>query len=73
MAGSMLGDTSMVTAASTPGAAMSGGQFRLDYIWISTPIAPRLMRTGDDHRPRSTKITDHSALYVELDSPVEGA
>jgi exodeoxyribonuclease III len=51
----------------------AGGEFRLDYLWLSRPIVGWLKRASHDHLPRSSGITDHSALYVELNLPSHSA
>ena len=43
-----------------------GGEFRLDYVWLSRASSAWLCRAWHDHKPRTSKITDHSALFVEL-------
>ena len=47
----------------------AGGEFRLDYAWLSTPMVSWLRQAEHDHLPRSTGITDHSALWVGLNPP----
>lgn len=49
--------------------SFAGNEFRLDYVWLSKPMAGWLRRADHDHLPRSNRISDHSALYVELGQP----
>jgi exonuclease III len=50
-----------------------GGQFRLDYVWLSKRLAMGLKHAAHDHGPRSSGITDHSALLVEFHQQPNGA
>ena len=43
--------------------------FRLDYAFASKALALRLCRAWHSHAERELKVSDHSALLVELDSP----
>ena len=40
--------------------------FRLDYIWASPSLAPRIQRVWHDHEARLTLASDHSAVVADL-------
>ena len=42
--------------------------FRLDYAFASKALAPRLIQAFHSHAERELKVSDHSALLVELDT-----
>jgi exodeoxyribonuclease-3 len=48
--------------------------FRLDYLWASPLVAPRIKRVWHDHEPRLATHTDHSALVADINEgpPVSG-
>jgi exodeoxyribonuclease-3 len=48
-----------------------GNGFRLDYIWASSLLAPRIQRAWHDHEPRLTLSSDHSAVIVDMFHPEE--
>ena len=43
-----------------------GNGFRLDHAFVSPSLCPRLLAARYDHTTRETKVSDHSALVVEL-------
>jgi exonuclease III len=43
-----------------------GNGFRLDHAFVSPTLCPRLLGARYDHTTRETKVSDHSALVVEL-------
>ena len=43
-----------------------GRGFRIDHAWISTALQPSLRGARYLHQPRLQRLTDHSALLVEL-------
>jgi exonuclease III len=43
-----------------------GNGFRLDYIWASPPLAPRVQRVWHDHEARLTLSSDHSAVVIDI-------
>ena len=43
--------------------------YRLDYAFASKALAPRLSQAFHSHAERELKVSDHSALLVEFDSP----
>jgi len=43
-----------------------GNGFRLDYVFISAPLAGKLIGAEHLHEPRELKISDHSALSVTI-------
>jgi exonuclease III len=43
-----------------------GNGFRLDYIWVSSQLSPRIQRAWHDHETRLTLISDHSAVALDL-------
>ena len=43
-----------------------GGEFRLDYFWLSRPMSGWLHGACHVHLPRTSGITDHSALCIDL-------
>ena len=44
----------------------SGNGFRLDYIWASPALAPRIRRVWHDHEARLTLASDHSTVVAEI-------
>lgn len=51
----------------------NGNGFRLDHIWASPQVAPRIQRVWHEHETRLTMSSDHSAVVVDLFLPDEGA
>jgi len=47
----------------------SGNGFRLDYIWTSPRLAPRMQRVWHDHEARLTLSTDHSTVVADISTP----
>lgn len=48
-----------------------GNGFRLDFIWASPLLAPRVQRAWHDHEGRLTLSSDHSAVVADLFLPEE--
>ncbi len=46
-----------------------GNGFRLDYIWASPSLAPRIQRVWHDHEARLTLASDHSAVVADFFVP----
>jgi exodeoxyribonuclease-3 len=44
----------------------AGNGFRLDHAYASPTLAPEVLNARYDHGPRVARVTDHSALVVEL-------
>ena len=44
----------------------SGNGFRLDYIWTSLGVAPRIKHVWHGHEARLTLASDHSTVIAEL-------
>ncbi len=40
--------------------------FRLDYVWASPSMVPRIKRVWHEHEPRLTASTDHSAVVADI-------
>ena len=47
----------------------SGNGFRLDYIWTSPSLAPRIQRVCHDHEARLTLASDHSTVVADFSIP----
>lgn len=47
----------------------AGNGFRLDYIWASTTLAPRIQRVWHDHGARLARTSDHSAVVTDISIP----
>ena len=47
----------------------AGNGFRLDYIWASPRLAPRIQRVWHDHEVRLTLSTDHSTVVADISTP----
>jgi exonuclease III len=43
-----------------------GGEFRLDYVWLSRPMVGWLRHAGHDYVPRSSKIADRQDLVQQV-------
>ena len=41
--------------------------FRVDHAWLSPPLGPRLRAAWHSHRERHERLSDHSALTVDLE------
>ena len=44
----------------------SGNGFRIDHIFISESLEYAIEECGYDHHPRELKISDHSAMFLQL-------
>ncbi len=44
----------------------SGNGFRLDYIWASPSLADRVEMVSLEHEPRLARMSDHSAVVINL-------
>ncbi|TSA35538.1 MAG: hypothetical protein D4R65_04325 [Verrucomicrobiaceae bacterium] len=49
-----------------------GNGFRIDHAFASLEADPLIQRVYYDHKPREAKITDHSALAVEISANGKG-
>jgi exodeoxyribonuclease-3 len=45
----------------------NGDGYRYDHVFVADELAPRLHGCGYLHETRLTKLSDHSAMYVELE------
>lgn len=50
----------------------SGNSFRLDHAFATRDLATRITRCCYDHGPRTTGLSDHSAIWVGVDRAVTG-
>ena len=44
----------------------NGDGYRYDHVFVARELAPRIRSCGYLHETRQTKLSDHSAMYVEL-------
>jgi exonuclease III len=48
-----------------------GNGFRLDYVWASSQVSPRIHRVWHDHESRLCLASDHSAVVADFVRPEE--
>lgn len=45
---------------------MYGDRYRFDYCYVSSPMSSRVQDASFDHSPRTSKLSDHSALRIKF-------